>query len=70
MIAIGATAGAYLAGWATDRFFGSRRAPVICVLMALLGVLTLSYDAVVRSSVTGGLLRSSIERLRNSSISV
>lgn len=56
VIAIGATAGAYLAGWATDRFFGSRRAPVICILMALLGVLTLSYDAVVRSSVAGTLL--------------
>jgi len=56
VIAIGATAGAYLAGWATDRFFGSRRAPVICVLMALLGVLTLCYDAVVRSSVTGTML--------------
>jgi len=56
VIAIGATAGAYLAGWATDRFFGSRRAPMICILMALLGVLTLSYDAVVRSSVIGTLL--------------
>jgi sugar phosphate permease len=56
VIAIGATAGAYLAGWATDRFFGSRRAPVICILMVLLGVLTLSYDAVVRSSVAGTLV--------------
>lgn len=56
VIAIGATAGAYLSGWATDRFFGSRRAPVICILMVLLGVLTLSYDAVVRSSVTGTLV--------------
>jgi MFS family permease len=43
VIAIGATAGAYLAGWATDRFFGSRRAPVICLLMILLGALTLVY---------------------------
>jgi sugar phosphate permease len=43
VIAIGATAGAYLAGWATDRFFGSRRAPVICLLMIVLGVLTLVY---------------------------
>src|SRR5690606_14277311 len=44
VIAIGATAGSYLAGWATDRFFGGRRAPVICVLMAVLGALTLTYD--------------------------
>jgi MFS family permease len=56
VIAIGATAGAYLAGWATDRFFSSRRAPVICMLMVLLGVLTLSYDAVVRTSVVGTLV--------------
>jgi sugar phosphate permease len=45
VIAIGAAAGSYLAGWATDRFFGSRRAPVICFLMALLGVLAFVYGA-------------------------
>jgi sugar phosphate permease len=45
VIAIGAAAGSYLAGWATDRFFGSRRAPVICVLMAMLGVLAFIYGA-------------------------
>ena len=56
VIAIGATAGAYLAGWATDRFFGSRRAPVVCILMTLLGVLTLTYDSVVRNSVSGTLV--------------
>ena len=43
VIAVGATAGAYLAGWATDKFFGSRRAPVICLLMILLGAMTLVY---------------------------
>jgi sugar phosphate permease len=48
VIAIGATAGSYLAGWATDRFFGSRRAPVICLLMGTLGCLSLMYDAAVR----------------------
>jgi MFS family permease len=56
VIAIGATAGSYLAGWATDRFFGSRRAPVICLLMALLGVLSLVYDSVVRVSPAGTVL--------------
>ncbi len=30
-------AGAVLAGWATDRFFNGRRAPVIAALLALLG---------------------------------
>jgi sugar phosphate permease len=50
VIAIGATAGSYLAGWATDRFFGSRRAPVICILMAALGALSLVYDSVASQS--------------------
>ena len=53
VIAIGATAGSYLAGRATDRYFGGRRAPVICLLMALLGLLTLVYDSVVNHSPTG-----------------
>ena len=56
VIAIGATAGSYLAGWATDRFFGGRRAPVICLLMALLGVLTLGYDTVVHESAIGTMV--------------
>jgi sugar phosphate permease len=56
VIAIGATAGSYLAGWATDRYFGSRRAPVIVLLMALLAVITLAYDSVVRSSATGTMV--------------
>jgi sugar phosphate permease len=56
VIAIGATAGSYLAGWATDRFFHSRRAPVVCILMAVLGCLSLVYDSVVSSSVAGTML--------------
>jgi len=53
VIAIGAAAGSYLAGWATDRFFGSRRAPVICVLMALLGVLSFIYGSQAGHSTAG-----------------
>jgi sugar phosphate permease len=56
VIAIGATAGAYLAGWATDRFFGSRRGPVICVLMAVLALLSVVYDAIVVHSPVGTLI--------------
>lgn len=56
VIAIGATAGSYLSGWATDRFFGSRRAPVICLLMVLLGTLSLAYDWTVRHSAPGTML--------------
>ena len=37
------SAGAVLAGWATDRFFGGRRAPVIAVLMLLLGAFSILF---------------------------
>lgn len=53
VIAIGAAAGSYLSGWATDRFFGGRRAPAICVLMLLLGLLSLVYDSVVQAGPLG-----------------
>lgn len=43
----GGIAGAYLSGWATDRFFGGRRAPVICGLLFALGLLALAYDTVI-----------------------
>ena len=56
VLPIGAVAGVFLSGWATDRFFGSRRAPVICVLLVLLGVMTLFYDAMARTSATGTVL--------------
>lgn len=35
--------GAITAGWATDRFFGGRRAPVIAMLLALLGLFTMLF---------------------------
>jgi sugar phosphate permease len=38
--------GAILAGWATDRFFGGRRAPVIVVLLFLLGVFSIVFPYV------------------------
>jgi MFS transporter, OPA family, glycerol-3-phosphate transporter len=53
VLPIGAILGAFLSGWATDRFFGSRRIPVICILLVLLGCLTLAYDSVARSSLGG-----------------
>lgn len=56
VIAIGATAGSYLAGWATDRFFGSRRAPVVCLLLVLLAVLSPVYGFVAGQSVLGTML--------------
>ena len=51
VLPFGAIAGSYGSGWATDRFFGSRRAPVTCVLLIALAVLSLVYDTVARTSV-------------------
>ena len=53
---IGGIAGAYLSGWATDRFLGGRRAPMIVGLLVLLGLLTLVYDATARASYIGTIL--------------
>jgi len=51
ILPLGGIAGAYLAGWASDRFFASRRAPVIAILLGALGGLTLVYD---RIAAAGG----------------
>ncbi|MDZ4405693.1 MFS transporter [Prosthecobacter sp.] len=47
VLPFGGIAGAYLSGWATDRFFKGRRAPVICILLFALGLLALAYDSVI-----------------------
>jgi MFS transporter, OPA family, glycerol-3-phosphate transporter len=47
----GGIVGALFGGWATDRYFGGRRAPVICGLLLLLGGLTAAYDGLSRTSV-------------------
>jgi sugar phosphate permease len=48
----GGIVGALFGGWATDRYFGGRRAPVICGLLLLLGGLTVAYDVLSRTDVT------------------
>jgi sugar phosphate permease len=40
---VAGSAGAFLAGWATDRFFGGRRAPVIAILLAALGASSIAF---------------------------
>jgi sugar phosphate permease len=56
VIAIGAVAGSYLAGWASDRIFGGRRAPMVCMLMTMLGGLTLIYNATIHASVISSMV--------------
>ena len=53
VLPFGAILGSLLAGWATDRFFGNRRAPAICILLVLLGCLAVIYDPVARTSFVG-----------------
>lgn len=52
ILPLGAIFGAFLSGWATDRFFGSRRAPVICGLLVMLGCLTIIYGQVAQAALT------------------
>ena len=51
VLPIGGIAGAYVSGWATDRFFGGRRAPVIAILLVMLGMLTLVYSYAVENGL-------------------
>jgi len=44
--------GAIMAGWATDRFFGGRRAPVIVILLALMGVFSVAFPFVNHDNTT------------------
>ena len=56
VLPFGGIAGAYLAGWATDRFFGGRRAPVICGLLLSLSLLALAYDQVIHWGLGASVL--------------
>lgn len=47
VLPFGGIAGAYLSGMATDKFFGGRRAPVIFLLLVMLGILAVSYNTVL-----------------------
>lgn len=56
ILPIGGILGSYLAGWMTDRFFGGRRAPLICMLLLVLCGLTLGFYSVVRIGVIPALI--------------
>jgi len=48
----GGILGSLGAGWVTDRWFGGRRAPVICGMLVALALLTLLFKTVVTSGST------------------
>lgn len=56
VLPFGGIAGAFWSGWATDKYFGGRRAPIICALLVLLGVLGLAYDQVVHMGMAASVL--------------
>lgn len=51
VLPLGGIVGSCVSGWATDRFFGGRRAPITALLLVLLGILTILYSRVVHVSV-------------------
>ena len=52
----GGVVGALFGGWATDRYFGGRRAPVICGLLLLLGGLIVAYEVLSRTNVAATVI--------------
>jgi sugar phosphate permease len=50
ILPLGGVPGVLLAGWATDRFFGGRRAPVIVLLLALLGITSIAFSYIDRNN--------------------
>jgi sugar phosphate permease len=55
VLPLGGVFGAVTSGWLSDRYFASRRAPVVCFLLLVLCGITLAYDYVARSSTLGTL---------------
>jgi sugar phosphate permease len=52
----GGIVGTLVAGWATDRFFGGRRIPVIVAMLLALAALVVAYDAITRTNVVASTL--------------
>ena len=50
ILPLGGVPGMLLAGWASDKFFGGRRAPVIVVLLILLGITSIIFPFIDRNN--------------------
>ena len=55
VLPIGGVVGTLSAGWISDRFFGGRRAPVMCAMLIALSAMVIGYDAVVRTSLIASI---------------
>lgn len=56
IIPLGGVVGAMAAGWISDRFFASRRAPVTCAMLVMLAALTWIAEPVIRTGSFAGTL--------------
>lgn len=56
ILPLGGIAGSIFAGWATDRFFQGRRAPMIAILLTILGGLALVFHKVVEVGLWPSLI--------------
>ena len=56
VLPFGGIVGAYASGWATDRFFNGRRAPVVCGLLLVLSALGLGYDRAIHLGLVPSVL--------------
>lgn len=52
----GGIVGTLLAGWATDRFFGGRRIPVMVGMLVTLGGLVIAYDSIIHTSTAASVV--------------
>ncbi|MBC8876694.1 MAG: MFS transporter [Planctomycetes bacterium] len=50
VLPLGGVPGMLLAGWMTDKFFGGRRAPVIALMLLLLGILSIIFPLIDRNN--------------------
>lgn len=56
LLPAGGIAGTLLAGWATDRYFGGRRIPVMVAMLLALGALVIAYDSIIRTSAVASVV--------------
>jgi sugar phosphate permease len=52
----GGIVGTLLAGWATDRYFGGRRVPVMFAMLLALAALAIGYDSIIRTNVVASVV--------------
>jgi sugar phosphate permease len=51
VLPLGGIVGTLVSGWATDRFFGGRRIPMLVGMLLVLSVTVIGYDAIVRTNL-------------------